>query len=72
MILEENIVPKMDFSNDQNAKIEIKKYSPNEIILQTDSKENMILFISDNYYYLHLANLGHLTYVGYLNHVAFR
>ena len=50
IILEENISPKINFSNDQNARIEIKKYTPNEIFLQTEAKTNMILFISDNYY----------------------
>jgi len=50
IILEENISSKMSFSNDQNAKVKIKKYTPNEIVLQTVSKTNMILFISDNYY----------------------
>ena len=50
LILEENISPKINFSNDQNAKVEIKKYTPNDIVLQTDSKTNMILFVSDNYY----------------------
>src|SRR3989338_1231743 len=50
IILEEEIYPKMSFSNDQNARVKIKKYSPNEIVLQTDAKTNMILFVSDNYY----------------------
>jgi len=50
IILEENISPKINFSNDKNAKVEIEKYTPNEIVLQTNSKTNMILFISDNYY----------------------
>ncbi len=50
LILEENISPRINFANDKNAKIEIKKYSPNEIILQTTAQENMLLFISDNYF----------------------
>ncbi|MDO8659118.1 MAG: YfhO family protein [Candidatus Parcubacteria bacterium] len=50
VILEENIIPKINFSNDQNAKVEIKKYTPNEIIIKTDAATNMLLFLSDNYY----------------------
>jgi len=50
IILEENISLKISLSNDQNAKVEIKKYTPNEIILQSKSKTDMLLFISDNYY----------------------
>lgn len=50
IILEENISPKINFSNDPDAKVEIKRYMPNEIILQTDSRTNMILLLSDNYY----------------------
>ncbi len=50
LILEEPILPKIEFLKDDNAKVRVKKYTPNEIVLQTDSKTNMILFISDNYY----------------------
>lgn len=50
IILEENLSPKINLSNDQNAKVEIKKYSPNEIVLQTKAATNTLLFISDNYY----------------------
>ncbi|MBI2420745.1 MAG: YfhO family protein [Candidatus Levybacteria bacterium] len=64
LILEEPVLPrlqlpsakadggqaKIDFSKDDKAKVEVKKYTPNEILLQTDAKTNMLLFISDNYY----------------------
>lgn len=50
VILEGDIEPKITFAGDENAKIEIKKYAPNEIVLQAKSNANMILFISDNYY----------------------
>jgi hypothetical protein len=50
IILEEDIYPKINFAKDENAKVEIKKYALNEIVLQTDSRTNMLLFISDNYY----------------------
>jgi uncharacterized membrane protein YfhO len=50
IILEESIFPKINLADDKNAKIEIKKYTPNQIILRTDSETDMLLFISDNYY----------------------
>ena len=50
IILEENISPKMDFLKDEHARVEIKKYAPNEIVLQTSAKTNTLLFLSDNYY----------------------
>jgi len=63
VILEENISPRLqlpsqsdggqariNFSNDQDAKVEIRKYTPNEIVLKTNATANMLLFLSDNYY----------------------
>jgi hypothetical protein len=50
IILEEEISPRIDLSTDKNAKVRLKKYSPNEIILQTDTAQNMLLFVSDSYY----------------------
>ncbi|MBI2028363.1 MAG: YfhO family protein [Candidatus Levybacteria bacterium] len=50
IILEESILPKVDLSDDKNAKIVVEKYTPNKVILETDAKTNMILFLSDNYY----------------------
>ncbi len=50
VILEEEIEPKIFFSKDKDARVKVEKYSPNKVILQTNSKTNMILFISDNYY----------------------
>lgn len=50
IILEEDLSPKINFSKDENAKVEIKIYTPNKIVLQTRATGNMLLFISDNYY----------------------
>jgi uncharacterized membrane protein YfhO len=50
IILEEDIVPKIYLSNDPNANVEIKSYASSKIVLQTNSKTDMLLFISDNYY----------------------
>jgi len=50
IILEENISSEINLSNDKNANVKIEKYSPNEVVLRTKSKTNMLLFISDNYY----------------------
>jgi hypothetical protein len=50
IILEEYIVPEMNFSGDPGATVEIKKYSSSEIILITKSSTNMLLFLSDNFY----------------------
>jgi len=50
IILEEDISPKINFTKDENAKIEIKEYKPNKIVLQTSAASNMLLFLSDNYY----------------------
>lgn len=50
LILEEEISPKISFAEDKNAKIKIKTYTPNKIVLQTSAASNMLLFISDNYY----------------------
>ena len=50
IILEEDIVPKIDLSTDKNAKVEIKSYTPNKIVINTSSNEGTLLFISDNYY----------------------
>jgi len=50
LILEKDISPKIDFANDINAKVEVETYKPNEVVLKTSASENMLLFISDNYY----------------------
>ena len=50
IILEEGMYPKINLIKDENAKIEIKVYKPNKIVFNTDSKSNMLLFLSDNYY----------------------
>ena len=50
IILEEDIVPKIDLSTDKNAKVEIENYTHNKIVLKTKAATNMLLFISDNYY----------------------
>ena len=50
VILEKDVLPKVSLIKDGNARVEIKKYTPNKIILQTSAKTNTFLFISDNYY----------------------
>jgi len=50
IILEEDIYPKINFAKDENAKVEIKEYKANKIVLQTSAASNMLLFLSDNYY----------------------
>lgn len=50
IILEEEIVPKINLGRDKNSKIEVKAYTPNKIVLRTNAKTNALLFISDNYY----------------------
>lgn len=50
IILEEDLFPKITLTKDEAAKVEVKKYAPNEIILNTKAMTNMLLFISDNYY----------------------
>lgn len=50
IILEEEIFPKLNFAKDDNARVDIKEYSPNRILLKTFSETNMLLFMSDNYY----------------------
>lgn len=50
VILEENISQEMSFTKDKNAKVEVKTYTSNKIVLKTVAMENMLLFISDNYY----------------------
>lgn len=50
VILEENIFPKINFSSDPKAKIILEKYSPNEIIVKTSARTNMLLLLSDNFY----------------------
>ena len=50
IILEEDISPKIDFAKDNSARVDIKEYLPNKVILRTNSKTNMLLFLSDNYY----------------------
>ena len=50
LILEEEVSPKINFSKDNNATVAIEEYTPNKIVLKTEASENMLLFISDNYY----------------------
>ena len=50
IILEENISPKISFVKDDNAKVEVKKYASNKVVLQASARSNMLLFLSDNYY----------------------
>src|SRR3989344_3688713 len=50
LFLEENIVPKVTFGSVENAKVEVKTYTPNKIVLQTDATSNSILFLSDSFY----------------------
>jgi hypothetical protein len=50
IILEEPILPEVKFPSDKNAKLEIKSYESNRIVLKTNSASDMILFLSDNYY----------------------
>jgi len=50
IILEEDIYPKINLAKDENAKVEIKEYKGNKIVLQTSAASNMLLFLSDNYY----------------------
>ncbi|MDP2649852.1 MAG: YfhO family protein [bacterium] len=50
IILEEDISSKMSLAKDKNAKVKIETYTPNKIVLRTEATENMLLFISDNYY----------------------
>ncbi len=50
IILEEDIFPRTEFSKDKNAEIKIETYKPNKIVLRTKTSENMLLFLSDNYY----------------------
>lgn len=50
IILEEDILKKMEFSKDENARVVIKMYSSNKIVLQTNAASNMLLFLSDNYF----------------------
>lgn len=50
IILEEDILKKMEFSKDKNARVVVKMYSPNKVVLQTNATSNMFLFLSDNYF----------------------
>ena len=50
LILEEDISPKTIFAKDSNTKVEIETYLPNKVVLKTNASENMLLFLSDNYY----------------------
>jgi len=50
IILEEPVSPKINFSKDNDAKVEIRKYTANKIVLRTNAKTNTFLFVSDNYY----------------------
>lgn len=48
VILEEN--PAMKFQNDESSNVLLKSYEENKISVETSSKANMILFLSDTYY----------------------
>lgn len=48
IILEKN--PIIDAKVDIDAEAKIEKYEPSKIIIKTNSKEDSILFLSDNYY----------------------
>ncbi len=50
VILEENLSKKIDLFKDPNAKAEFELYTPNKIVIKTQSSSNNILFLSDNYY----------------------
>lgn len=50
IVLEEKLSSGIKLSNDKNARVEIEAYKPNEIVLRTKASENMLLFLSDNYY----------------------
>lgn len=50
IILEEDLPKSVNLGKDKNAKVLIKKYSQNKIILRTDAKTDTLLFISDNYF----------------------
>lgn len=50
IILEESLPENFHIAKDENAKIDVKKYTANKIIIGTNSKTNTLLFISDNYY----------------------
>lgn len=50
IVLEEKISPEISFAKDNNAEVEVKKYSPNEVVLRTNAESHMLLFLSDNYY----------------------
>ncbi len=49
VILEEKILGG-DIKKDATAKVIVKKYNPNNILMQTESKEDQLLYISDNYF----------------------
>lgn len=48
VILEEN--PAMKFQNDESSQVLLKNYGENKISLETSSKTNMLLFLSDTYF----------------------
>lgn len=50
LILEETVSPMINFSKDKDAKVEIIEYTANKIALRTSTSENMLLFLSDNYF----------------------
>ena len=50
LILDEELPKDFEVSKDKTAKAEIESYKPNEIIINTSSSSDSILFISDSYY----------------------
>lgn len=51
IILEEELSPKLDLRKDKESTIFVKDYTPNKVVLKTSSSTNMLLFISDNYFF---------------------
>ena len=50
VILEEDLSQNFRISEDKNSKVEVQSYKPNEIIINTSSTGDSILFLSDIYY----------------------
>lgn len=50
LILEENISSEFNLKPDKNAKITLLSYTSNKAVFKTQSKEDALLFLSDNYY----------------------
>lgn len=50
LILEERLPGKYRIEEDEAANVKIQKYSPNEMVLITESSEDSLLFVSDSYF----------------------